>query len=680
MNRTLRASQRGQAIVLIALMIVVMFGLVGLAIDSGRAYLDRRHLQAAVDAAALAAAYNYMNTTDYAQAEQTAVDTYSADELLYGAASCAGLGAMAVTCTFSGDSSNQLMTINVTNQSIAGVSFTVTAVGTMPVAMMQVLGAGPNIRVGATATAVARKSGTNGAAIQTLSPAGCGGNGGNSLTFTGTSTTMVTGDVWSNGIAGLGTILGNAIDICPAMPPSPMPNFTVTGTQANGWTMLDPGYPQPSLNPASQSWASTSGSVEQPGTYASDPRLGGGAGCYFLSGGVYTWSAGFTQNGGFVSNELRPPDEPKLSAANQPNLTTTTAALAAGTNITGIPVAALPGAIAQNSAVSVGGQTFSVSRNAAAGDTSISVSRQAPAANIPAGSWLTVRALPQFWDSNGVNCATTFALTATGSDASNPPISAQTWAVELTSVRWSPYGVSSCGGPASTTCFLRESAPSMCKTVSVGSNQNFKVSVSSSPPDPGAQDFNVYLAPSGSCQGPFGYAAQFANNGSYTTTINGGTLNGWALDPGAPRDNPGAPAPDFQSPPVAGGLPNANPQLAVPPHGDLANEGHCVDPTTGTGVACPAPVTPGAVLWFIPGGGNIQTCLNLQGGGDIYIYSGHQYQRILLYEPGPEQQPPANTCSNNVTRSLKWKRRTHVVAPPISDNLPPRRRTARASR
>src|SRR5207249_3358068 len=282
----------------------------------------------------------------------------------------------------------------------------------------------------------------------------------------------------------------------------------------------------------------------------SDPRLGGGAGCYFLSGGVYTWSAGFTQNGGFVSNELRPPDEPKLSAANQPNLTTTTAALAAGTNITGIPVAALPGAIAQNSAVSVGGQTFSVSRNAAAGDTSISVSRQAPAANIPAGSWLTVRALPQFWDSNGVNCATTFALTATGSDASNPPISAQTWAVELTAVRWSPYGVSSCGGPASTTCFLRESAPSMCKTVLVGSSQNFKVSVSSSPPDPGAQDFNVYLAPSGSCQGPFGHAPQFANNGSYTTTINGGTVNGWALDPGAPRDNPGAPAPDFQSPPV----------------------------------------------------------------------------------------------------------------------------------
>ena len=656
MNRTLHRSQRGQAIVLIALMIVVMFGLVGLAIDSGRAYLDRRHLQAAVDAAALAAAYNYMNTTDYAQAEQSAVNTYAADELLYGAASCGGLGSTAVSCTFTGDSSNQLLTINVTNQSIAGVSFAVTGVGAMPVAMMQVLGAGPNINIGATATALARKSGTNGAAIQTLSPAGCGGHQGNSLTFTGTSTTMVTGDVWSNGSitdngVASGVVNGNAIDICPAMPPTPLPNFTVTGTVANGWTMLDPGYPQPPLNPATQGWNSTSGSVAQPGTFASDPRLGGGAGCYFLAGGVYTWAAGFTQNGGFVSNELRPPDEPQLSAASQPNLTTTTAALAGGINITSIPVTALPGAIAQNSAVSVGGQTFTVSRNAAAGDTSISVSRQAPSANIPAGSWLTVRALPQFWDSNGVGCGATFALTATGSDSNNPPINAQTWAVELTAVRWSPYGVSSCGGPASTTCFLRESAPSMCKTVAVSSNQNFKVSVSSSPPDPGAQYFNVYLSPSGSCQGPFGYAAQFANSGSFTTTINGGTLNGWALDPGAPQDNAGAPAPDYQLPPVAAGLPNANPARATPPHGDLGNEGHCVNPITGTGMACPGPVTPGAVVWFIPGGGNNQTCLNLQGGGDIYIFSGYQYQRVLLYEPGPQQQPPANTCSNNVAGS-----------------------------
>ena len=49
----------------------------------------------------------------------------------------------------------------------------------------------------------------------------------------------------------------------------------------------------------------------------------------------------------------------------------------------------------------------------------------------------------------------------------------------------------------------------------------------------------------------------------------------------------------------------------------------------------------------IPGPGSNQQCLNLQGGGDIYLFSGYQYQRVLLFEPGPQQQPPANTCLNN---------------------------------
>src|SRR3989440_3599154 len=48
------APQGGQAIVLIALLILVLFGMLGLAVDSGRAYVDRRDQQSAVDAAALA--------------------------------------------------------------------------------------------------------------------------------------------------------------------------------------------------------------------------------------------------------------------------------------------------------------------------------------------------------------------------------------------------------------------------------------------------------------------------------------------------------------------------------------------------------------------------------------------------------------------------------------------------
>ncbi len=373
-----RQTQRGQAIVLVALMILVLFGFVGLAIDSGRAYLDRRHLQAAADAAALAAAYTYMNTNDYAQSEQMAAQTYASNEALYGSISCSGLGTLAASCSFS-DPWGQLLNIIVTNKAIAGVSFAVTVRHSMPVAIMQVLGSDQTINVSATATAVARRAGTNGAAIQTLSPSGCGGNGGQSLTFQGTSQTFVTGDIWSNGSvfdnsAGAGgAVNGNVIDICGTPPALNTPTpWTVTGTQANGWTMADPGYPLPTLNVTSRTWNSTNGSVEEPGSYAADPRP---SGCYFLAGGVYDFQAGITENGGFLSNELRPPDEPNMAAANQPNVTTLNGNLT-GTNQVQIPVYPLPGAVAQNSQVAVEGQTFTVSQNAAAGATLIHISRQ----------------------------------------------------------------------------------------------------------------------------------------------------------------------------------------------------------------------------------------------------------------------------------------------------------------
>jgi len=187
----------------------------------------------------------------------------------------------------------------------------------------------------------------------------------------------------------------------------------------------------------------------------------------------------------------------------------------------------------------------------------------------------------------------------------------------------------------------------MCRTVTVGSNSVFKVNVSSSPPQPGAQFFNIYLSPSGSCAGPFGYAAQFANSGNFAMTVSGGVLGGWSLNPGGTLDTSGAPPPDGEGPALGTDLPNADPAPGTPPHGDLANASHCVDPTTGANSTCPSSWTAGAVVFFIPSGNN-STCLNLQGGGDIYVYSGYQYQRILVFEPGPEQPPPANTCLNNV--------------------------------
>ena len=724
-----RRGAGGQAIVLVAFIMVVLLGFAGLAIDSGHAYLDRREMQAAVDAAALAAAYRYMNTSDYGQSEQAGAAVYAQNERLYGSYSCSGDASRSVTCNF-GDSSGQTLSISVADHSIAGVTFTATGRHNIAVAMMQVLGTGPSVPVTATATAMARRPGSNGAAIQTLSPAGCAGSG-NSLTFTGTSTTLVTGDIWSNGSitdngSASGSVNGNVIDICPAIPPSPLPNFSVTGSQVNGWTMPDPGFAQPPLNTTPQNWLSASGSVEQPGTFASNPNITG-SGCYFLNGGVYDWQAGFKFNGGFISNELRPPDEPSvvsitttitalsgtvtaipvnplgeplpagfqirvgaqtlttsgsaaigataIAVSSQPvagtiaagapvvvPLATTTTASLSG-NISSIPVvalsAALPGSTSQQSSyVSVGGQMFVVaSSGAGAGANSIPLKNpaQSVTGTIASGSWVTVRAYNQFWDSNGVGCSSSFTLSTSGSDINNSAVTPQLWAVELTAARWFP---DSCTGQA-PGCYLRETAPSMCKTITVGNNQIIKVSVSNSPANPGAKFFNVYLAPNGSCQGPFGYVTAFSNSGSYGVTINGSALSGWALAPLAGQDISGAPVPDFEGPaisctstclaaqPVAG-LPNTNPPSAAPPHGDLANEGHCANVSTGASVACPSGMTPGAVAFFIPGPGSNTVCLNLQGGGDIYAFSGYQYRRILIFEPGPQQPPPANTCPNNV--------------------------------
>src|SRR5262249_7441534 len=160
---------------------------------------------------------------------------------------------------------NQALTLSVVDHSIAGVTFKVTATHRVGITLMQVLGLGQTMAVGATATAVARPQGQNGAAIPTLSPGHCDGSSP-SLVFTGTSNTSVTGDVWSNGSitdngsAG-GAVDGNVINICPIYPPTAMPNFTVTGSQANGFNIPDPGYPQQTLNSTARTWNSANGST-----------------------------------------------------------------------------------------------------------------------------------------------------------------------------------------------------------------------------------------------------------------------------------------------------------------------------------------------------------------------------------------------------------------------------------
>jgi len=174
----------------------------------------------------------------------------------------------------------------------------------------------------------------------------------------------------------------------------------------------------------------------------------------------------------------------------------------------------------------------------------------------------------------------------------------------------------------------------MCKTVTLTASSVIKVSITAA--DPGAQDFNVYLSQNGSCAG-LAYATSFQAGGSSSVTINSSTFPaGWPTGQPSPPDGEGMP--------LASGLPNATPPPGSPPQGDLANENHCVDTTTGSNAVCPTSWTPGAAVFFIPSGG----CLDLHGKGDIYIFSGYQLQRVVLYEPGPEQSAQPNACTTNI--------------------------------
>src|SRR5438046_9181358 len=78
-----RNLQEGQAIILIALLILVLFGMLGLAIDSGRGYVDRRDQQTGVDAAALAAGDWYENYSNLTQSVNKSVALYEADLRIY---------------------------------------------------------------------------------------------------------------------------------------------------------------------------------------------------------------------------------------------------------------------------------------------------------------------------------------------------------------------------------------------------------------------------------------------------------------------------------------------------------------------------------------------------------------------------------------------------------------------
>jgi hypothetical protein len=655
-----RNLQQGQAIVLVALLILVLFGMLGLAIDSGRSYVDRRDQQAAVDAAALAAGDWYLNYFDIATyAVPKSVKVYETNLHIYTSVTPAhsyalvgaGVNLPQDTYTYSYPSGYTL-TVVATNTQFNGYQFLFTSSHNLPLAFLQIFGGPLTVGIGATATGIVGNQRQQ-PAILTLSTAAC------SLTLTGAATLTVLGDTYSNGTACVGAGLREAGNCYGAtgstcssatyycynatpgfIPYDPATNGGVcrSGDALGGPVVPAPTLPDPAYLANSPAYYNTAQAYSQynrgtwtemyPGQYGNFHLTGGSASCAFLNGGVYTWTAGYQSdaNGSLLSNELKPPDETNYTA---------------------------PGTVS------------------------------------PGGAFT-----PQFWNQNGVACSGEFNLssaTVLNTYAMKHQGGAGQWGIELTSVRYDRFldptvTPNSCYN--SPGCY-RESAPSACQVASTVDANNQGIVVNITRNAPGAQYYNVYINANG-CDGiqdNFSFVNRYLApgftdvggppvtatgpypSGANTALVNG--LLGWTcpvvtvtvcniaynnLTPVLcnaqvrnaqcrPPVPPVAPQCFQNCSPPPGGIAqgNAPSALQYPPYkgGDMANENLCMNspnPGASSSPCQTSTVTPGGVQFYFPNG----SCMTQNAQGATYVFGGEQYNWIVIY------MVPANNCANTL--------------------------------
>jgi hypothetical protein len=563
--------QRGQAIVLIAIMLAVVIGMAALAIDGSRAYAVRRDLQAAVDAAALAAGDKLQQTGSYSSAEQAAATIFGTNLRLYVAPSCSpgygppGGSPLAVTCTYSDGTA---LTEVVYGLGPQGSRFTLSATRSLQLQFGKVLtnGGSPTI-VGGASGSVNNLLFTP--AVGALDQAGCGGAGGSAITVNGSGTLNISGDLVSNGAisvsSGAVRVAGDIYARCQSPVPgavstacypsgasTPCSYPDVAGATRSGFHLADPAYPAPSSFGGSQG-APGSNVVLQPGTYAANPNFNNSnpPDCWFLSGGVYDWQAGYANNTDLVSNELKPPDEPVV------------------------------------------GSTTSVSTH-------------------------------QFWNTDGVNCAGSFQVNNIGGPNA---LDAGNWGVVLTSVRNDTYGgVAYTRESAPSACksvHLHNGEVLQVQVSNVPGATSYNAYLSNQNNGcngPWGLEGNIPVA---------GTVSNSNTNPCPLFTGNGCSLGHETMvfDSTVVPDVFALTAiPTSETAPLSANLPNSNPPQGAGSAGDRANENSCQS-LAPSYVTCPGPITAGAVEFYIPSG-----CLRTTSG-DTYVFSGFQYDWLSVYEP-----------------------------------------------
>ncbi|HEX9099757.1 MAG TPA: hypothetical protein VF956_09760, partial [Candidatus Dormibacteraeota bacterium] len=647
------------------------------------AYVDRRDLQTAVDAGALAAGDWYENYSDLFSAGYGTFphsrQLFETDLHLYSGWTTDSLPAPTYvgplgnlrqdteTLTYPG---NITLVIQATNTQFNGYQFVFTVTHYLPLAFMQIFGGPTTAYITATATSIVGNQRQQ-PALLTLSTAACATH------LQGAGSLTVLGDVYTNGTACVdanlhlsGNCYGAATSNCnaatyycynsnpgfiPYDPNGPPPPPHPAGACASGDllgtgvvpapSLPDPGY----LAPSAPFYSAPGVFIDHgsytemtPGSYGSFSLSG--PGCYFLDAGVYQWTGGYSSHGSMVSNELKPPDEPLYSA---------------------------PGTTSQTG-------------------------------------------VNTFWGAGG--CAGSFTVAATpvgGGQGMRHQSGNGQWGIEVTSARYDRFLDNTNGG---NVCFAapgcwRESAPSACHSTSTidASNQGINVNITVN--SPGAQFYNVYINPNGCLPYAGGSRSDFSFVNTFPAPAAGSTLVG-ALAPGGwscpaagvticniaynnitntptvqthacstwARTNTLCWAPDdetaptcFASCPPVAAVPQENApwnfQYAPNSGGDTANENYCQQALTSGGdptqPCAAAKITPGAVQFWMPAG----SCIDQNGNGYTHVFAGEQYNWIIIYQvPGPLPIPPnAATCSPNRLNGNALTQYIGTIYSPSSD-------------
>jgi Flp pilus assembly protein TadG len=582
--------QRGQAIVLIALMLTVLTGMAAIAIDGARAYALRRDMQAAVDSASLAAADRLQQSGSYVSAEQAATSNFGSNLRLYTAPSCTAYGSpgaspWTVTCTFS---DGTVLTQVVQVLGPQGSQFSLTATRSLQLQFARILTNGTSPTIAAASTGNVNNL-LYAPALAALNQSGCGGVGGSAITVNGSGTLNVKGDLVANGTITIasgavrvggdmyarcqGSVPG-ALNACyPSGASTPCSYPDAAGATRAGSKLVDPNFPAPGPVGGSVGLPGSS-VVVSPGIYSALTVLNSGK-CWFLSGGVYTFQLGAQNLGDFASNELKPPDEP----------------------------------VYDNNAFRA----------------------------------------TQFWDTNGVQCSGAIQLQKV-SAAHDVPFGI--WAFVVTSLRTDTFGgVNYVRESAPSMCEqinLNNHFDAVQLTVSNVPGAT-SYNIYAAPPGNGcAGPFGLAdnLPVSGPVQNTNtspcpAFSGNGCSLGHESLVLDDQLIPPFAPNAAAAPGTTGAYPPDSELAPLAAGLPNQNPARGPLSRGDRANENNCE--VGGVYASCPSAVTPGAVAFVFPAGG----CLTVGNGGDTYIFSGYQYNWLSLYEPG-SGNPPANTCANTL--------------------------------